>query len=362
MNQEKILDIYPISKFKRFLAFLGDILINYILAVTIFELVVFNIGTKITNYYEINEDTNNNVKYRYDILYSNNLLYYKDDEKYNFDNNLNSTFEYFLKAYVKDINPNNDPIYYYFINLSHNENSKEEMFNKYQELGSNFFNIESNQISLKEEYVTYFLPYFDVNDSLSALGNQYLNTFKKSVYTALYNFMIKDISIYDLSYDNHSYIECTNTINHNNEYQIKFNSISVSISFIISFLITYVLIPLLFKDRNTITYRVMKMKRINTSNYKFIKRNHYIVIILNNFIMSLSTLFFVGILNVSFTELFRHTYLLFISLISFGYVLINLFVLLFNKYNRTLNELSTNSMVIDQDSLNLIYQEKGYEK
>lgn len=357
MNDTNSIDIYPCSKIKKILAFLGDLLIFYILAVTMFQLVVFNIASSITNYSSKLNDNITTINQRMDILYNNNLLFHdKEDNKYDFSSNLDTTFDIFLKSYV--LNENNDPIIYYFNELSNNKENN--ILEKYNEFGNNFFNIENNKITLKEEMKEYFKPYFDSTDSLSAVGNSYLSSFRSNTFVKLYNYMLSDIATYDLKDNKNSYIDLSNKINENSNYNIKFNSINITISFIISFIIYYCFIPLCFKDRSTLTYRVLKLKRINMNNFEFIKRKNYIVIIINDLLMSLSTIFFIGMIYMGLNESFQYMHFLIISLTSLLYIFINLIILLINKFNRSLKELSTNSIVITFESLEEIYKGKGY--
>ncbi len=357
MNKENVIDIYPAGKIKRILCFLGDLLMFYIIAITMFQLVVFNIASAVTNYSSRLNSNLNTINQRMDILYNNELLFYEDDNKYNFDSSLDTTFDYFLKSYVK--NENKDPILHYFKDLN-NKTPISEVMDKYNSIGGSYFEINNNEVVLKSEYNEYFAPYFDSTDSLSAVGRQYLSQFRSGVFVKLYNYMLNDISLNDLSYKNNSYIELTNVINENSNYNFVFNSINITISFVITFLIYYCLIPLLFKDRSTLVEHVLKLKRININNFEFIKRSKYIVIIANNLLMSLSTIFFIGIIYMGFYSLFNYMHFLIISCLSIVYILINLFILLFNSFNKTLKELSSNSILITNESLEEIYRGKGY--
>ena len=357
MSENKTLDIFPTGKFKRILTFLGDLLLFYILTVSMFQLVVFNIASACTNYSSRLENNLETINSRMDILYNNELLFYDESNKYSFDSSLDTTFDYFLRSYV--IKDTKDPIMHYFNDLDNNKNLN-EVFNKYNELGNEYFNINNNEITLKDEYLDYFKPYFDTTDSLSSLGRKYLSTFRSKTFVSLYNYMLEDILKDDLSFNNLSYINLSNKINENSNYNLLFNSINITISFIISFLIYYVLIPLLFKDRSTLVEHVLKEKRIDLNSFEFLKRRNYIVIIANNLLMSLSIIFFIGIIYMGFYSLFNYMHFLIISILSIVFILINLFILLFNPFNKTLKELSTKTILISQESLEEIYRSKGY--
>ena len=361
MKETQTLDIYPISKFKRVLTALGDLFLHYILSVTLLQFVVFNIASKIVDYPSRLEKNLEIINQRMDILYGNNLLFFdQENNKHNMDKNLDTTFDYFLKYYVTNGLEGTDSVKHYFNDIK--KITADELNQKYLDFGSPFFVIENSNLVLTQYYIDYFSPYFNKNDSLSDVGQNYLNSFRSKVFVSLYNNMIADINANELTYNNLSYKDLNLKIADNQNYNIVFNSINIIISFVISFVILYVLIPLLFKDRATLTYRVMKQKRIKTNNYEFLNRKQYIMIILNNFFMSLSTLFFIGMIYAGAKEMFKYVLLMIISLVSFAFLITNLIVMLANKLNKSLGELSTNTIVIDENSLNQIYEYKGYEK
>ncbi len=361
MEETKTLDIYPVSKGKRILTFLGDLFLHYILSVTLLQFVVFNIASKIVDYPSKLQSNLETINERMDVLYGNNLLFYDEEaNKHNLDKNLDTTFDYFLKYYVTNEAEGTDPIKYYFIDIK--KSNIDNLNQKYIDYGTPFFVLKDSKIILKQDYVDYFSPYFNKNDSLSQVGETYLSSFRKSVFVSLYNYMVDDINNNELTYNDLSYKELSLIIKANGNYTKVFNSINISISFVLSFLILYVLIPYLFKDRSTITSRVMKQKRIKMNNYESLNRKQYLIIILNNFFMSLTTLFFVGMIFTGAQEMFKYVFLMIVSLIAFIYLIINFIVMMVNKFNKSLGELSTNTIVIDDNSLNEIYEYKGYEK
>ena len=361
MAEVKTLDIYPISKGKRILTFLGDLFLHYILSVTLLQFVVFNIASKIVDYPSKLESNVVTINKRIDILYGNDLLFYdKEENKHDLDQNLDTTFDCFLKYYVTDEAEGIDPIKHYFLNIKNS--SIDELNQKYLDYGTPFFSLKNSKIFLNQDYIDYFSPYFNKNDSLSQAGETYLSSFRKNVFVPLYNYMVNDINNNELTYNDLSYKELSSIINENENYTKIFNSINISISFILSFLIIYVLIPYLFKDRSTISSRVMRQKRIKMNNYEFLNRKEYLIIILNNFFMSLTTLFFIGMIFTGAQTMFKYDFLMIVSIIAFIYLIINFIVMMVNKFNKTLGELSTNTIVIDDNSLNEIYEYKGYEK
>lgn len=352
------LDIYPASKGKRILAFLGDFFINFCLAVFLFSIVVFNISSAITNYPSKLNKTLTLINQRMDILYENNLLKYEEDKKYSFSDNLTTTFDSFLSFYV--INEGDDVLKHYYIDIKNEDYSY--LINIYNEFDTKFFAFENNTITLKDEYIEFFKPHFDPNDSLSVEGLMHYSDFKNNVFTKIYNEILLDIEKNDLKYNDYSYIKISNELDELKKDTIRFNTINIYISFAISSLIIYVLFPLLFKDRGTIMMKALKLKRININNNDFIKRPNYLVVAINNILMNFTMIFFVGFVYIGLEESFNYLSLLFLSMVSFIYVLINFGFLSFNKLNRSINELATNSIIITNDDLEEIYKAKGYGK
>lgn len=349
------IDIYPTKKGRRVLIFLADLLLNYCLAVFIFSIVVFNIASNVTDY---KVRLNNNLKTinnRYDILYNENLLYFdKIENKYDFDTNLATTNEIFLKYYV--INEGNDFIYDYFKSINLSDSKINEI---YKEKGEKYFNFDSS-ITMKEEYIELFAPKFSKTDDLSSKGEIEYSSFKENFFTILYNRLLENILEYDLNDGNYSYITLTKELSDYNKYSIRFNTINIYISFFISTSLVYILVPLLSKDRSTLAMKLMKAKRIDMLKSEPLKRRKYSIIIINNFLMNTSIIFFIGFVYIGFSSMFSHTSLLFLSLAGIIYSLINLIFMQINKLNRSINELATNSIIINKSDLEEIYKAKGY--
>lgn len=360
MENTTTINIYPVSKFKRFLGFLGDLLVHYIFSVFVLHSLVFPIASKITNYNSKLNENKTLINQRIDILYGNDLLFYDEKSKYNIDQNLDTTFDKFLKYYVTDKTDGFDPIKRYFCDIKNLDN--QTMNKTYIQYGEPFFEIENNEVILKKDYQDFFAPYFDKNDTLSEVGKSYLASFRKGVFVSLFNYMVNDINQNDLVYKNSSYKKITDEITKNQKSTISFNSINILISFGVSYLIIYIVFPLIFKDHLTICEKILKFKRIKVNNYEYLNKKEYIFVALNNLFMSLSTSLFIGVVLIGPKEIFKYNFLMIISIISIIYVFVNCCVLIANPLNKTLEELSTHSIIISDENLNQIYEAKGYEK
>lgn len=357
MEKEQVtLDIYPASKWKRILIFLGDLLINYCLATFLYSAVVFNIASSATNYSSTLNESISLIDKRLDILYQNEVLYYEDSSIYSFSDNLTTSYNYFLKSLIK--NEDTNVFKNYFIDIK-GLSSLKEIYQKYD--NHDYF-IYGEEIKLNDELTSYFSPLFDPSDSLSGEGETKYTEFNSNFFTPVYNYLLEDISTNDLTYEDNSYIEISLKLDEIEAYSIKFNTVCIYISFFISSIILFIVFPLLFKDRGTLTMKLLKAKRIKISNSEYLTRRRYSIISINNILMNLSIMFFIGMVYVGFEEMFSYLSLFFLSLAGIIYILINLSFLLINKLNKSINELSTSTIIISYDDLEEIYKAKGYGK
>lgn len=360
MNEENVkeIEIYPASKRRRIIVFLGDLLINYCIAVFLYGVVIFNVASLIVDYPSKLNESLSLINKRLDILYENNIMQYKESEKYKFENNLRTTYDSFLRFYT--ISEGTDNIYHYYKDIRNY--SDEQITHIYEKYNNDFFELTNDKIILKDEFVSYFKPYFDPNDHISEEGNNQYLRFRGTFYEPIFNDLLVDINKNDLISNGDSYVFITNSLNEIKQYTIHFNSINIYISFLISSLTLYVLVPMLFKDRSTFAMKILKVKRVDINTNEFLTRKKTIIITLNNILMNTSIIFFVGIVYMEFSELFNYMSLFLLSCVGLVYALINLCFLSFNKLNRSINELSTTSITIDSADLDMIYRERGYGK
>lgn len=354
----KEIEVYPTSKLKRILVFLADLLINYCAAVFLYGVVIFNLASVIVDYSSKLNESLTLINERLDILYENDVMTYKEEEKYKFDLNLRTTYDNFLRYYT--INEGSDNIYHYYKDIR--GYSDQDIIKIYEKYSSDFFDFSNEKIVLKDEYKNYFTPYFDPNDSISDEGNNHYLRLRGSFYEPVFNDVLRDIEDKDLTYENKSYKSITSDLNEIKGYTVHFNTTCIYISFLISSAILFVVVPLLFKDRSTFAMKILRVRRVDMQTNEFLSRKKTILIMFNNILMNTTSIFFIGIVYMEFEELFNYMSLLFLALVGLIYTLVNLGFLSFNKLNRSINELGTGSITINADDLDTIYRERGYGK
>ena len=352
----KEIEIYPTSKIKRIFVFIADLLINYCLAVFLYGVVIFNLASVIVDYPTKLNESLSLINERLDILYENDIMAYKESEKYKFDLNLRTTYDDFLRHYT--INEGSDNIYHYYKDIR--DYSDQDIIKIYEKYSSDFFDFTDGKIILKDNYKNFFKPYFDPQDSISDEGNNHYLRFRGSFYEPIFNDVLLDISEKDLTFDGKSYVAITSSLNEIKNYSTHFNTTCIYVSFLISSVTLFVIVPILFKDRSTFAMKILRVKRVDITTNEFLTRRKSILVMLNNILMNTSSIFFIGIVYMEFSELFNYMSLLFLALVGFIYVLINLGFLFFNKLNRSISELGSNSITINTDDLDTIYRERGY--
>lgn len=368
IKSKKVIDIYPTKVSRRILVFFSDLLVLFICSVFLFEIVVNPIGKLASNYVNKVSEADQYSRSRNEILYDNELLFYKEDDKYNFVSNLDYTSELFLKYYVFDEKTlQNEVIFHYFFTLKNKEvNYINELYLKY---GSKYFNkdlyTEIGTLSFKEEYINLLSPYFIEGDELSEDGKNELYLFKENCFLNIYSEVIKDIIKNDLYGKNPnvtlSYNELSNKISEFDTYYRNLATINTYITFIISVGILYFLIPLLNKKGRTFSEIILKVERVNKPSLNYLNKRFVVVQGLFNMMNGLSILFLIPIISFGFSELFLLNLLFSVSFVSLIFVLIELIIMCFSKYVQSLKELATSSICCDTSTIDNYYKEKGYD-
>ena len=99
-NNNKVIDIFPLNKWKRVLLFLADLFINFILSFVVFNVAVMPIGKLATGYTNKAERYNQNLKNMHSVLYGNKVvLHYNEYSEDDIDSNINYTYNCWLSYY-----------------------------------------------------------------------------------------------------------------------------------------------------------------------------------------------------------------------------------------------------------------------
>lgn len=350
--------IYQCKLSKRFLCFLSDLFLTLILGVLIFEGICLQIGKPIMNYDSKAKEIDEYSNARMDLFYNNNILFFDDDNKYDFSENIGYTSNLYTKKIVLNTNDEHDVFNNYFINYK--KISNKELTSLVFEYGSDYFEENNDSYVLKSQYIEEFKPKFVTGDEMSEDASTHYDNYIKHFFLPFYDYMTSDIKENDLTFNGVSFLKLSNTIDSLNSSINNLYVYSAIVAYLLSVTILSFVIPFIDKKGRTISQMILKIERIDKNKIQYLKRGFLGTIYLFDIFGFLPILMFIPIMSLSFSSLFTLTYLWVPSLIGLTYVLIDLFVMIFNKMNRSFKELLTNSIVVESSVIDEYYQRIGY--
>lgn len=367
-KETKVINIYPTKNSRRVLVFFADLLILFISAVFLFEMAINPIVKVSSGYSDKLVQADTAERSRTQILYDNELLFYDEDNKYNFNHNLDYTATQFLKYYVFDQKTLQNEVIFHYFNDIRKQNidfindiylkKAERYFDK-----ENFTNLGT--YAFKKEYIDLLSPLFIEGDELSEVGQREYFNFKENYFLPIYSTIILDIKENDLKTNissiSLSYNELSNEIEKFDSYLNNTTTLSSYITFFVAVIILYFIIPLTNKKRRTISEMILKVERVDKNTIEYLKKKFVVVEGLFNSISGLTILFLIPIISFGFSKLFLLNLLFSVSFVSLLFTLVQLFVMCFSKYGQSLKELLTNSICVDTSTIDDYYRERGYD-
>lgn len=356
-SREKVY-IYQCKLSKRILCFISDLFVTLILAVLIFEGICLQIGKPIIGFDNKAKLIDEYSYARIDIYYDKGLLYYEKDTKYNFNTNIEYTSDLYSEDIVMGNSKEHDVFRNYYV--KYKCISEEELSSLIIDNGSDYFEVVDSKYQLKTKYIEEFKPKFVSGDEMSSDASKHYDSFIKSFFLPFYNLMTSDIKVNDLLSNNISFNKLTESINSLNSSIDNLYVYSAVAAYIISVTILSFVLPFIDKKGRTISQMILKIERIDKERITYLRRNFLGTIYLFDLFGFLPILMFVPIMSLSFSALFSLTYLWVPSLVGLLYVLINMFVMIFNRMNRSFKELLTNSIVVQSSVIDEYYKRIGY--
>ena len=363
MEEKKVIDIYPTKKTRRVLSFLGDFFINFILTIFIFNMIVLPIAKYSSSYKTKYEESRIKENQKIDMLYKKSLLFYEEEEKkYNFTESIEITGKKLISYHIYKDDLSKNVFYTYFSSIG----TEDELNSLYESnIGTydffDFNSLDQNGIpNLKEEYVEEFSPMFDSRDEMGEKGKKDYDRFINKFFLNCYYDMIDDIRSRDLIVDGISYLALEKSIEENTKFLDFVIVISSYVSFIVSSALLFVLYPLLTKKGKTLMNKIMKEEIIYEDSLKTISPLSTVILALYRTVACFGFILFVPYPSITFNYLFRLDSLYIVALFGLGYVLMSLLMMFISKFNRSISNVLTKTVVIDTSSLDEIYRAKGY--
>ena len=377
-SKTKVIELQPLSKWKRILLFLGDYFITFILAFILFNLAVFPLGKVICSTDKkstrIAELENQNTE----MLISSGIIFRYTSSESNFtpsfEKNVNYTFKVFLSYYAFDDetvdtnNPQyghkeeNEVIKHYYVTYLHNVSNPETQyiadFNSVNTDGLFSIGETFNEIKLKDDYKELLgTELLEVTDE-SKYSQNMLN-FRDKVFAKLfYLHVYQDIQDNDFTKDGVSFKENGEEVERINEYLKWVPTWSAVISAVLAWGIVYLLYPMINGERRTMTMSVMKLNKLKMVRMVDINRKDVLLQSFYYLLLSCSSVLFLPVLFFGFAYCFNLPLLFIITAISLLLSIVSLFFVFFNEHNRSGSDILTFSVVVPTSEIDNIYKEK----
>lgn len=375
VKKEKVVDIFPLKKGKRMLVFLGDFFINFMLSFLLFVVACLPIGKAITRYNARNDAYTDNLVLRADILYENQIIFNSGEvDKTEIVYNTSFTYYVYMSYFSLDeVSPEhvkypqyghkteNDVFRHYFIDILGDSEKYYSLFDHYNEKYSYFVRTDS-VIVLKDDVKTEIATYYDTSDHPTSLCETYMARLENSLFYPMMSETISLIEKNDLTNSGGaSYNKACSQIK-NFENYVNYLALGTSLTaLLLSTSILYLLIPLVNKSHKTATMAILKIERIDFTSLNIASKGKTVLSFVYHLFFEMLISFFVPIGLLTIYEIFNISLLFVFAILSIALILASFVFILFNKFNRSLIDFSTGTIMVTSDTLDEIYRSKGYD-
>ncbi|MCQ2800476.1 MAG: hypothetical protein MJ216_00775 [Bacilli bacterium] len=367
-NKDNIIEIRPVSKWKRFLAFLADFFIAFIIAFTLFNLATFPLAKLIFNTQKQSEQALVLERKATNLLINDGYLYSPAMDA-SFEDDVNYTFKVFLSYYAFDEETpestkaqfghkiENEVILKYYKNVIKDTdlyindfkeiNQEDEMF----EIGSTL-----DEITLKSDYKTIL-----ANELLEVVNeDKYsatMTNFRDHVFAKLFYLKVYDhILTNDYVADGVSFKEC---LEESRDIMRSLQWIATGTALfttLLAWAICFVIYPLINKDHKTIGLSAMHISKLNYRTLGPISRGSVMIQSFYQFVFLLSGNLFLPILFFGMSYIFNLPLLFVLSLISFILILVSGLFIITSGYNRSGADILTNIVLLPDSEIDMMYR------
>lgn len=373
VKEKKVIEITPVSKWKRILMFLGDYFITFILAFTLFNLAIFPLAKIITQsdkqiakVHELSDTADN-------LLIEEGFVF-KNPQGGDLEEHLKYTFKVFLSYYAFDEvdadsnNPQyghkeeNEVIKHYFLEYRNNESGYYTSFASVNEK-DNMFNIDSGakSITLKNDYKeilgSELLEVSDEDNYSTTMKNMRDNVFSMLFFKYVY----QDILDNDYVKDGVSYNKTMDEAEKIIKRMQWIPSAASLITVVLSWGAVYLLYPMLNKDRRTPTMSAMRLSKLDVRDLLDIDRKKVAIESFYSLIFVSSIAIFLPLLYFGLAYCFNLPLLFIFFVISIFSMLVSMFFIFFNQYNRSGSDILVNNVVLPTSELDMLYYKQHNE-
>lgn len=368
-NKQKVIELKPLSKWKRFLLFLGDYFLAFILSFILFNLAVFPLAKIICDTQKQNEEASRLENSALVMLNDAGFIHMPNDSS-SFESSVNYTFKAFLSYYAFDEETpdttypqfghkiENEVIRHYYENVI---KSTEQYIIDFKEVNvDNMFDIGDSvdSIVLKSDYkvmlANELLEVVDPDNYSLAMTNFRDNVFARLFYLKVYAHIQENDYVKDgVSYN--SLLQQATDIRTSLNWVA---SVSTIISITISWGLLFVLYPLINKEKRTITMSAMQLTKLHYKSLSQIDNGIVMIQSFYHFVILLSSLVFLPILFFGIGYSFNLPLIFILSVISLGLIIASGFFIIFNEHNRSGSDIITNTVLVPTSEIDRLYIER----
>ena len=367
-NQKNVIEIRPVTKWKRFLVFLADYFITFIIAFTLFNLAIFPLAKIVFNTQQQSEQALVLEKKATNLLKADGYIFVPSSDA-SFQEDVNYTFKVFLSYYAFDEeNPDNQHLQYghklenevirkYYENVINDTALYLKAFKEVNDLDQMFVIGDSvDSIVLKDDYKSLLanelLEISDESKYSTAMLNFRDHVFAKLFYLHVYNHIIEN----DYVKDGVSFKNCLEEARDIIRSLQWVATGSTLFTILLSWSITFVIYPLINKDRKTIGTTAMRISKLHYKSLGPINKGTVMIQSFYHFLFLLSFGLFLPVLFFGLSYTFNLPLLFILSFISFGLIIISGLFIIFNEYNRSGMDVLTNTVLLPDSEIDMMYR------
>ena len=369
-ENNKVFTLQPLSKWKRILLSLGDYFITFIISFVLFNLAVFPLAKVICNTSAKNNEATV-METKADALLIDNGILLRKEGNSKFEDHVNYTFKCFLSYYAFDEeNPSstypeyghkeqNEVIKHYFVTIKSNVDKYLSAFNEANVDGLFTIGNTENSIALKNEYKTLLSnELLEITDE-SQYSRNMLN-FRDHIFARLFYLNVyQDIADNDFVSGDESYLTYMNRVKEINKELGWVASGASIVTVVLGWAISYVLIPLINKERRTITMSIMKLDKLKMNTFYFIDKKNVLMQSFYYLLLAVSSVIVMPMLFFGVAYSFNLPILFPLSVISLLLAVASLIATLLNQYNRSGSDILTFTVIVPTSELDEMYRVKN---
>ena len=366
------IDVAPLKKGKRILAYLADLFLQFILCFLLFNVATVPLGKAMTGFNEKSAEYVSLSEDVRDILVGSKILFLRyQNVTFDYDDNLAYTYDVWLSYYAVggadslDINhpqygqqEENEVVKTYFVSIKGDES---DYLKRFAETDNGAYFVQESAIfTLTEAAYEAVHPYFDPKDQISEEGKKVYAAIRDNVFANLYAQVMFDIGQNDLVYEGMSYNQSMQRINEIEDYQDQLLTYTLLIAYFVSWGLYFVLIPMVGKRRKTLGMFFMRTERIGLANLGLCTRGQAMLFSMYSVFTCFWPCFFLPISYTGFNALFGLTTILVLGIISLIAMIVSIVFVIASAFNRSLEDKLSQTAMLESEELDKIYRARGY--